>query len=211
MGTLKNGLAGHYEGKIGNLVFYLLKGKQVVRTRGKHKRPASIPQLQNRSELSVVMQFLKPIREFVNAGFAILALGSSKTPYNLAVSYNKINAVAGIYPNVIMDFSKILVSRGGLLQAINPAVELNFEGLTFSWEYPPDLEWPRATDQVMLLAYFPEQQRAEYKLYGARRSALTDALPLPADLLDKRMEVYISFIAENRREVADSAYLNRQN
>lgn len=211
MGTLRNGLLGNYKGKIGNLVFYEVKGKQVVRTLGKSKGPASPAQLQNRQELACVMNFLRPLREFINIGFAAMAQGNVKTPYNMAVSYNKVNAVMGAYPNVGIDYEKVLVSQGRMQGPDGPAVELTATGLSFTWTCPGHLEWPRPNDQVMLLAYFPSLQKAEYLLYGAARLQCAEVLTLPANLLDKHMEVYISFIAENRGQISDSMYLGRFN
>lgn len=66
MGTLKNGFFGHYQGKLGRLVFYVINGKQVVRTIGKITKPPSTAQLKCRQELKVVNVFLKPLVEFVN-------------------------------------------------------------------------------------------------------------------------------------------------
>jgi hypothetical protein len=46
----------------------------------------------------------------------------------------------------------------------------------------------------MMMAYFPE-----------------DLLPLPTSILDKRMELYMAFIADDRLSVSDSVYLGRLN
>lgn len=211
MGTLRNGLLGHYRGKIGNLVFYVVNGKQVVRTQTKHNYPPTVKQLQNRNELSTVMAFLKPLREFVSIGFAKAASGTVKSPYNMAVSYNKIHAVTGIYPDVVMDYAKVMVSQGNMLPALTPTVELIADGLKFNWLCPAGLEWPRGGDQVMLLAYFPGLQRASYLLHGAARFQCTETLSLPANVLNEHMEVYISFIAQNRKQIADSIYLGSLN
>jgi hypothetical protein len=211
MATLRNGLLGNYKGKIGNLVFYEVRGRQVVRTLGKSTVPPTPAQLQNRNEMETVVGFLKPLREFINVGFNLKAKGSSRTPYNMAVSYNKIHAVAGAYPNVKMNYEKVQVTEGRMVAAINPTVELTADGLSFTWLCPDTLEWPRPNDQVMLLAYFPLLERVGYILYGANRLECADVLNLPTDLLGKYMEVYISFIAENRQKIANSIYLGNFN
>ncbi|SMC88930.1 DUF6266 family protein [Pedobacter africanus] len=211
MAVYNKGIFGACKGKIGKLVFYELNGKQVVRTQGKHNRQATVLQLQNRAELNAVMQFLKPIREFVNAGFEKAARGSTKSAYNVAVSYNKRNAVTGTYPDVTIRYESAGLTEGTMNRADAPAVELTTAGLSFSWACPPDLPWPRPNDQVMLLAYFPELQSAEYILYGVARFECAAILSLPAALLTEHMEVYISFIAQDRKQVANSSYLGRFN
>jgi hypothetical protein len=63
----------------------------------------------------------------------------------------------------------------------------------------------------MMMAYFPEEESAFYQTSGARRIAGQDLLPLPASVLDKRMELYIAFVADDRLSVSDSVYLGRIN
>lgn len=211
MGTLRNGFLGNYKGKIGNLVFYEVKSRQVIRMAGKSNKPPTVGQLQNRNEMAAVMAFLKPIRAFINIGFSAKAKGTIKTANNMAVSYNKKNAVTGVYPNAMMDYSKVLVTEGGMEQVISPTVELLAGALNFTWLCPNHLDWPRPYDQVMLMAYFPTLQRAEYILYGAKRLKCKEVLPIPADLVGEYMEVYISFIAEDRKRIANSTYLGAVN
>lgn len=213
MARMYNGMAGFIQGKIGNLVYYVKNGKQIVREAGKVTKPPTLPQLQNRMELAVVVAFLRPLTEFINVGFIV---GSKdyhklKTPYNLAVAYNKPNAVVGAYPDVVMDFTKVLVANGNIDMAMLPSMELTAEGIRFEWLCPEDTIWPRQTDEVMMLAYFPDLARAVYITAGAKRSACTDLLVLPEELLAEHMEVYISFVANDRKSTARSTYLGRIN
>jgi hypothetical protein len=211
MAILRNGIAGHYSGKIGNLVFYIRNGKQVVRTIGRVTKPPTENQLRSRKELAVVIGFLKPITEFINIGFALKAMGSTRIPHNMAVSYNRLNALQGVYPDTAINYEKALVTQGSMLEALSPTVEATAEGLSFTWQCPADLPWPRETDRVMLLAYFPAWQKAVYLLSGASRSLGVEVLTIQPGLLNEHIEVYISFIAENRNGIANSTYLGSFN
>lgn len=211
MAILKNGIAGNYSGKIGNLVFYEINGKQVVRTLGKTSKPATEAQLSCRQQIAVINRFLKPITELVNIGFKIKAQGTNKGAYNMAVSYNKKQALQGLYPNIEMDYPSVLLTQGSLTGVINPEVEQLPEGLKFTWLCPTEFAWPFENDQVMMLAYFPNLKEAVFNLYGAKRSACEDVLQLRPGLLTEYMEVYISFIAENRNSISDSTYLGSFN
>ncbi|WP_394334675.1 DUF6266 family protein [Pedobacter africanus] len=53
--------------------------------------------------------------------------------------------------------------------------------------------------------------KAVYGLAGASRRQGTAQLPLQPELLNERMEVYISFVAENRKEICNSTYLRSFN
>ncbi|MBB5441210.1 hypothetical protein HDC92_004917 [Pedobacter sp. AK017] len=211
MATYRNGFFGNYKGKLGNLIFYEVKGRQVVRSVGKSTVPPTAAQLQNRNEMEAVVSFLRPLKELISVGFHIKAKGTSCTPYNMAVSYNKLHAVTGAYPNATMVYEKVLVTEGKIGKAMHPIAELTAEGLSFSWVCPPDLDWSRPNDQVILLAYFPRLEKAEYLLYGPSRLSAEAQLMLPPDLLNAHMEVYISFIAQDRKQIANSTYLGSFN
>ncbi|WP_316814282.1 DUF6266 family protein [Pedobacter heparinus] len=211
MATYRNGFFGNYKGKLGNLIFYEVKGKQMVRSVGKITVPPTPAQLQNRNELEAVVSFLKPLKELISIGFHLKAKGTTCTAYNKAVSYNKLHAVRGAYPNAFMVYEEVLVTEGKMQAAINPAVELTMDGLSFSWHCPADLEWPRPNDQVILLAYFPKLEKAEYLLYGPSRLTGAVNLQLSPDLLNAQMEVYISFISQDRKQIANSTYLGNFN
>jgi hypothetical protein len=211
MGILHNGITGSHSGKVGNLVFYMLNGKQVVRTIGKTTKPPTIPQLKCRQEMAVSINFLKQITEFIEAGFKLVAKTTNKYPFNVAVSYHKMNALQGTYPNIEIAYEKVLVTQGVVLEAINPAVGRTLIGLNFSWDCPEVVEWPRTNDVVMVLVYFPLIQKTAYMLSGVNRLRCAEFLPLHNDLLNEYMEVYISFVAENRGSIANSTYLGSFN
>jgi hypothetical protein len=207
MGILRDGITGFVTGKVGDMVFYVLNGENVVRHAGKSIKPRSEAQLANQAKMAVVNLFLKPLLEFVNVGFAYVAQDDRSNPYNRAVSYNRINAVAGIYPDFVIDYGKVLVSKGKLPVAEGATVELVPEGLRFNWLYNSDMPYPRENDRAVLLAYFPLVGAAVYLLEGASRKAGTDLLILPEELLAEPMEVYIAFVATDGKSVSDSIYL----
>jgi hypothetical protein len=85
------------------------------------------------------------------------------------------------------------------------------EGLSFSWFAHINMEWPERTHMVMMLAYFPLLNRAEYCIADARRFMGTDTLPLTPDLTGAYMETYISFICVEDDAVANSVYTGKFN
>ncbi|WP_316788836.1 DUF6266 family protein [Pedobacter frigoris] len=206
MGSMNNGPFGPIKGKVGNLVSYTLRGKNVVRIAGKTSKPPTLAQLINRQKMAVTNAFLKPIIPFINLGFLFAIEGTAKHQHNEALSYNRLHALQGEYPNIEMDYSKALVSKGSLQSAINPAVSLLANGVEFTWEVAQDMEWGIKNDRTMLLAYFPEQQQAIYIFSGAQRKEGRDFLELPANLLDQPMHTYISFMADDKTSVSDSMW-----
>nr|WP_294877238.1 DUF6266 family protein [uncultured Pedobacter sp.] len=211
MGFLNGDKSYRYTGKVGNLVSYYILEKNVVRMVGIITKPPSIKQLICRQEMAVVIKFLYPFTEFIRAGFMLKAKAAVKYPHNLAVRYNKMNALKGLYPNIEMDYPKAMVSQGSLLAAVGPTVEMVAEGLRFGWTVLPEMVLCEKRQRVMILVYLPDLEIGLYSINGARRSEGTELFALPAKLRGARMETYISFIATPGCDVANSVYVGRIN
>lgn len=206
MGTTEGGMFGPHKGKVGNLVYYQRKGKNVVRVVGQITKAPTLNQLISRQEMSVSNKFCKSILPFAKYGFAQQIVGTDLSEYNVALSYTKKNALKGEYPELSVDYEQVLLSAGPLLRADALTTVIVPEGLKFTWHAGPELQWPDNTDQAMLLVYFPELNKTVYQLFGAVRSAGTDVLPISAPMLEGYFEAYIAFISADRKRVSDSVY-----
>lgn len=211
MGTANEGVFGPGRGRIGNLVYYMRKGKQVVRTIGVNHNPPSEAQLESRMRMSVANAFCKVVRPFTDYGFLAQTEGRDLSPYNVAMSYNRTNAIKGTYPNLSLNYEKALLSEGPLLQADNAKVIIVEDGIEFSWYVDPQLHWPDTTDQAMLMVIFPELGKVAYTLFGAPRTAGKALLEISTPMLSEYMETYIAFISANRKQVSTSVYAGSLN
>ena len=211
MGILLNGPNGPFVGRIGNTVYYMLEGVNVSRQIGKNNNPPSKQQLGNRIGTRLSGKFFCEVRAFIETGFGIEARAINDNAYNRAVKNNKKQMIEGKYPNLAINYSKILLSAGELKPAVAAKVSQTAEGLTFSWEITPKMPWPESTDQAMMLAYFPDENRSEYLLFGSERASGTAELVLPPSLQGKYMETYLSFISSDRKQVANSVYTGSLN
>jgi len=211
MAITENGPQGAHRGKIGNLVYYILNGQQVARKNGRKTKPPTEAQLAHQAKVKLVNTFLKTIKDFIHVGFSIERLGTTKNAFNLAVEHNFHKIVSGTYPDLDLDYSKLLVSIGKLKPAQNPTVANDTEGLRFNWDTNPQMPFLEATDQVMMLAYFPVQRKSVCTLFGKDRLSGTDLLYLPEDFRAEYAETYIAFISSDRKQLSDSFYLGPLN
>lgn len=213
MGTLNNGPFGHLNGRVGNLVSYTLKGKNVVRSAGKSAKPPTLAKLANYQRMKVVNEFLKPMLAFLNPGFAKAVEDTDRNPYNEAVSFNKKYALQGVYPNISMDYGKAMVSKGDLPPAVSPVFHILPDGIEFTWEMQGDIAPQCLNNRAMLVVYFPEGvdvtgiPKAAIELSGARRHELRNFMALSAKQLTKPFQAYIAFIADDRWNVSDSVWV----
>lgn len=211
MGILRSGLQGGISGKIGNMVCYRVLGKDVVRIKGKIIKPRSEKQLMNQHDMKVAMDFLRPIQEFIKLGFALAAKQDGMYPHNKALSINRKRALTGIYPERMIDFSKVQLSKGIIYGLDVVSVSVADDGLRFSWEQNLGRTGQSHHDQVMVLAYFPEQSPAEaiFSLNAGKRLDGNCILQLPIHLRSSVMEVYVAVSAEASNKVSNSQYLGR--
>jgi len=204
---ISNGVFGTLTGKLGNLVSYQLNGVNVIRHIGKINKAPTLGQLAVRQKMAVVIKFQRSFLTFVNTGFEHEARSSNKNQHNLAVSYNFKHATQGEYPNITVDYSKALVTKGNLAPALNPTAVLTGTELNINWEVSPNMSWEIKNDRTMLLIFCPELNKSVYVLSGNRRSTGNDGIELPPNFQNKDLHIYLAFTAGNRKSVSDSVYV----
>jgi hypothetical protein len=216
MARLKSGILGPLVGKIANLVGYIRLGQPVIRMEArkrKKKRARSDGQKAVNLRFKIVKSFIAQISDFINVGYKLDVAGTTKIPENNAVSYHINEAVTGTYPDLVLDYSKVLISRGKLPVPVNPTVELEGDVLKFKWDIDPKPEGKRKRDQVMLLAYKTGTQGSDYIVSGARRLEGADELPVQIARSkyekDDFLETYMAFIADDRQSISNSVYVGR--
>lgn len=211
MGKAKYGVYGPITGKVSNLVWFSRYGLDYVRTKGERTAPLSALQKANCRDMAVLMDFFKNMKPFLKAGFGHLAVGTTLNYHNLATACNKLQAITHEAGESRINFEAVLLSDGGAMEPKDPTVRLSDHSLEFNWMYDEAIDWTSKTDQVMLMAYFPESNEAVYSTSGAKRSEMRDVLLLPSSLRTKRMEVYIAFQNDERTDASRSLYLGQLN
>ena len=207
MAKAPNGPLGPLNGKLRNLVFYMLNGQPVVRTIGNPGKP-SLNQLANRQAMSVTMDLVRTIAEFTNVSFELEAKGTIRNAHNLATSYIKKHAVKGEYPNLSMDYAKVILSKGDLPGANDLKMEKGENGVLRSWDSDGR---GRYNDIVMILLCHPLRKQATPVINACRRDAGRYFVDLHPDLVEEPLEAYICFRAADGKAISDSAYIGNLN
>jgi hypothetical protein len=210
MAIIKKGILGPLEGSLANVTGYLRLNKPVLRMKpergAKAKKPRSLKQLASNARMALVMKFIKPNTPFLNVGFS-LNRPDGWTAHNMAVSQLLHFGIHGEYPALELNYQNILVSDGDLPMAINTMVEMTEEStIRFSWDVTAKSSYQRSRDQVMLLAFMPEEQTAFYLNSGARRNAGQELLEVCSGISGQVFETYIAFISDDRKKISKSIY-----
>ena len=202
-----NGTAGAPNGKISKMVFYQLNGQEVIRGIGIKKKIKSTKVLAQNNSMKLLMQFFNKIKPFLKAGFKNEAAGSIYNYHNLATAYNRKHAIIFEDQQPVLQYDKVLLSRGTAHEPQHASVETDAAGLRFRWDIEPDLPWSVNQDQAMLLAWFPELNETLFTTAGALRSTGTDLLELSPAYRNLQVETYIAFVSQDRESVSNSIYL----
>lgn len=189
------------------------KGISYLRALPAHVNDAnSIPQQSTRMKMSLVMALLGTCTEFIRRGFQGYA--QKMSAFNAATSYNFHNAFSGEYPDLQLDFSKLLLSRGSLTGGDNVGCASTEAGsVDFSWDDNTASGTASAGDAAMLLVHNPAKKRSVYLIQGALRSDAAATLELPVDFSGDEVHCYLAFAdlvnlmgKQPKSCISDSAY-----
>lgn len=208
MAILKNGPNGGFSGKVGSVVGYQWRGKDVIRglprLQSKKRTPA---QLANQLKMTLTQQFLKSVIHFIRSGFKHEADKRVMSAFNVAMSYNKKQAITGEYPNLVFDYSKALVSMGGVPGMKEGSASWTDTGLELRWTSDAGEGNASGRDNLWVLLFFPEDETTEYLFNGATRDKGKDTIPVRSHQLGKPVHVYASFIRYNGSDISPSSYI----
>src|SRR5690606_10134837 len=110
MATFLKGINGAYSGKVGNVVGSRWRDVDYVRSLPRpSSKPASEAQLAQRMRFALAVAFLSPIKDLLNLGFSDIEQATA-TGYNVALSNLLRNGMAGDYPEVEIDYTKVQIS-----------------------------------------------------------------------------------------------------
>jgi hypothetical protein len=192
------------QGLLGNLVLYKVGGKGRIRTRPAQYRDRKSPaQLAQRQRMQVMLQFLKPFSRLLRITYAAEAVGRSAM--QAAQSYNMRHALAGEYPDIYVDKSKALLSRGSLPVPVGATLTARPEGLLIEWQNDPEAALHHPHDTLVIMALSAEKGHTDVRFTETRRSegrhAWTPALP------SGPVAVWIAFRNRAQTEMGESLFV----
>jgi hypothetical protein len=207
MGKYKKGILGAFSGKVGTVVGSSWKGIDYMRSlpRPSTKAPTD-PQLIQRAKFGLVTGFFRPVSELLNMGFQSLASG--KSGYNVATSDFIASAITGIYPDLEIDYTRVLFSKGTLTGAYGvTSLSDNPGTIKVSWTDNSGSGTAKASDKMVIVVYNPLKGQFVYNINsGALRSAGTDALALPAEFSGDTVEVWVAFMTHDKKVFSTSIH-----
>jgi hypothetical protein len=198
MGKAQQGIYGAYKGRVGNVVGYTRNGTQVYRIRAASvKNPRTEAQEDTRMRFSIIGKFLSSQLQAVNTGFDYFAEGKV-TATNEAMRMNFHTAITGTYPDLTLDCSKAIISKGDLVtvQALTATAEVG-SLINLTWIDNSGQGDALAQDSLIVGVYCEALERG-LVFYGLfNRSDAAGTLQLPATWAGEDVHVMAFFRSGN--------------
>jgi hypothetical protein len=209
MGTHKRGILGNFSGKVGTVVGSKWKGVWVMRGLTDAKRGKPNPaQQQQQAKFSLMVKFLQPLSSLVGQTYDISP--AEMSGFNKALSDNIRNAITGAFPALAIDYSKVVLSKGALLNVNTVAATSAASGkLAFTWtDNSGGTVLP--TDTAFVAVYSADMNRWIFAQHAAPRNAGTYSLDVTA-FSGKAVQTYIGFLSADGQSVSNSLYTGQVN
>jgi hypothetical protein len=207
MATFEKGILGGFSGKVGNVVGARWRGKNVMRSLP--QRGSYVPtenQLLQRERFKEVVTFLSPIKDILNRFFG--KQQGDKSAYNLATSYHLKEALIEVVDGFVMDYPKVLISRGDLRGLENPAVTTAAnQVVNFTWADNSGQGNANPLDQFVVVFYAPDLNVFQAYEYISAREDESAQVTLPAFLAGLDVQVWATFVTQTGNTAAISNYL----
>ena len=140
----------------------------------------------------------------MRTGFKLYA---NKKRHSIPPCHTLANAISGDYPDYELQFANALVSHGALTVATNGTATSSSGNVVISWDDNSGVGTAKATDKTLIAILNADRGEAVTVSAGEARVTGTQTLAVPADWLGENVHVYLGFVSEDFKEVANSVYL----
>jgi hypothetical protein len=207
MATTTTGVLGAFIGTIGPVTGYMRNGKNVLRSSSSSVRTQRTPlQLAQREKIRICNQFTKAFRGtgFFNTGFP--AYAHTGTGFNRVTSALLSRALTGVYPDMVLSYPLVLVSKGRLPGAQSAKATVKNGIIHFSFADNSTNGIAAADDNIILVAYCTDLQQAVFTLYGGFRKDKKATLNVSA-YKGHTVETWIGFLSADEKDASDSVWV----
>lgn len=204
MGRITKGILGGFSGTVGTVIGGNWKGIDYMRSMPNKKTGSSSQaQLEQQAKFGIMIKFISSMTGLLMETFKNYAV--KMTGQNSALSYNLKNAIAGTYPAYSIDYTKILVSRGDLPNAISPTAAKSGTNVAFSWTDNSGTGKAKTTDNTVLVVYCADTNQAIYTVGTSNRGDGSESLDC-SNFAGKTVQTFIGFMSVDGKEIATSMF-----
>lgn len=197
-------------GSLGPVIYYMRKGKRCMRSKPAHmSNPNTVGQKNHRDKLKLSGRIIKALRKFIDIGFQATELDM---PMNEARQYMIKNCFYIEQENTVLDYSKVLISRGELKAPEEATLSLDGNTANITWKVPVKGDYTKGDDKLMVAMFIDEGiDGVSQMLHNvALRSDGKCSVPVPIHTGPLHIWIFFSqpdyCAGESRKKVSDSVY-----
>lgn len=206
MATYSKGANGAFSGKVGSVIGSSWRSVDYLRGLPKKSNKASTePQLAQRTRFALAAQYLSPIKDILNIGFKDKQLNKI-TGYNAAVKIFLNQAVTGDYPDFVIDFSKVVLSKGSLSVMHGLNGSLQGSDLLLNWQSILN-RYNAFADDVLTVVLFNATKNMYMVYEEAQRAALSYTAVIGTNFSGDVFYAWAFTVNRDATAVANSQYL----
>ncbi len=205
MARLHTGINGPVSGKIGNLVYYTIKGKCFVRRAPKKtKKALTLKQKIQRKKFGTATLFASPVAKLVNQSYKLI--NRKKMGVNVLIRDILNEAIIGQYPKFEIDYSKVDLVRGNLPWSFGSLTQIEIYGdLKLSWQIMAEGDY--LEDELIIMIYCCTAKKWLFAVGAAQRAEGACNLRIDAPIDGDRAQVWILFRSRDHKAYSSSQFL----
>jgi len=207
MAIVQNPFTGRTSGKFAGAVFSKQFGKNTLRSKPVSvKNPKTEKQKAQRDRFTMLIVIARMLLTFVRISFKQATVGMSA--FNTFVQKNIVNFVAGLWPNLTYDWSKLIVSMGTLMGFYNlagSAVALHKVNVT--WDDNTGDSGAEATDKVFVVLINTTTTQLYPISSNVTRVDGSVDIDLPAAWIGDSVAIYSTLSDADEIQFSDSEYI----
>lgn len=143
---------GAVSGTVGPVVGSTWKGIPYLRSKPERRksRKKTAGEIATTTSFGFLSKFLKPFQPYIKIGFMHYA--TEQTERNAAHAENHNNKLISPYPDLAVDYSRLILSKGSLPGILNPVMTFAEGTISIQWEANL-VGSASGSDQIMLSVY----------------------------------------------------------
>jgi len=205
MGHIRKGILGGFSGKVGAVIGASWKRTMYMRSLPKKTSSQTLAQRTQRAKFALVINLLRPLNAVLRIGWKLYA--KHQTPFNAATAYTLVNAIVGEFPNILIDYPKVMISKGSL-PPMNYQKRTGQGGkTTIHWRNNSGVNDAHATDKLFFAVINPNRNEAITGANQAERAEEVAEIQMPNHWSGDNVHIYVAFAADNNKDVSDSIHL----
>jgi len=206
MSKSQNPMTGHMSGSMANFNTYTRYGENIISSKAYERKDAkTVSQIAQRASFKLIVNAYKSF-----GGIPMLSFKDrqvNQTIFNAFVAANLPEAINKTRAVPVIDYSKLLVSKGTLLPVAAPSAEVSASGITLTYKTDALTPGVSTKDEVVALAKTKAGELIVARQVRGSEKTATILIPYPGIAANQVECCYLFVLNEDGSNASDSTYV----